>query len=98
MKYSPAFLKLCRPLYRIGTLAITIGVLAIIGGFVLAVLGKGWMSLLIGIGVFLVGIIVGQIAEVYVSMLLKSHYEDLNSKETHELVATHLQARGDDAE
>ncbi|HEX3599672.1 MAG TPA: hypothetical protein VHU84_05980 [Lacipirellulaceae bacterium] len=98
MKYSPIFLKICRPLYRLGGLILLIGTLAIVGGLVLGVLGNGWMSLLIGIGLCLVGIVVGRIPEVYVANQLKFVYHPLSAKQAYDLVAKHLRAKGADAE
>jgi hypothetical protein len=98
MKYSPAFLKICRPLYRLGALILAIGALAVVGGLVVGVSGKGWTSLLIGIGLCLSGIIIGRIPEVYVANQLKFVHQPLTAKQAYDLVAQHLKAKGDDVE
>lgn len=91
------FLRLCRPIYRLGAIAYWLGILQTVIGLVVGLFESNWTALLIGIGCVVFGIITSQIPVIYLSNELKAIDESLTPKQASDVVSRHLRERGDDA-
>ena len=91
-------LRNCRPIYKLGTFLLQLGILAIIIGLVGGWRGSGWLTFYIGIGCTALGIIVGQIAEGTLTNEIKTIIPSVTAKQAHDLAAPHLQANGSDVD
>jgi hypothetical protein len=98
MKLYKTILKNCRPIYKLGMLVLKIGMVLAAIGLVVGLLGKAWMTFLIGIGCAVVGIFIGQVALISLTNEMKLLVEPLTAKQAHDLAAQHLQAQGDDVD
>src|SRR5690349_8962292 len=93
-----ALVRKCRPIYRFGMLLVMVGIALCGAGLVARLLGKGWMTGLIGIGCAVSGIIVGQVAELALTSEMKFLVESVTPKQAHDFAVSHLQAYGEDVE
>ena len=91
-------LRKCRPIYKIGTLVLQLGMLTIIIGLVGGWRGSGWLTLYIGIGCAVLGILIGQVAEGTLTNEIKIIIPSITAKQAHDLAAPHLQANGPDVD
>jgi hypothetical protein len=91
------FLRMCRPIYRLGATVFWIGILLTGIGLVIGLFGRGWTALVIGISCVLLGIITSQIPVMRLSNELKSIDETLTPKQASDVVSRHLRERGGDA-
>ncbi len=91
------FLRMCRPIYRLGVGMFWIGILLTGVGLVIGLFGSGWTALVIGIGCVVLGIITSQIPVVHLGNEVKSIDESLTPKQASDVVSHHLRERGDDA-
>jgi hypothetical protein len=92
------FLRMCRPIYRLGVSVFWVGILLTGIGLVVALFGSGWTALVIGIGCVAFGMTSYGSALIYLSNEVKLIDESLTAKQVSDLVSPHLSERGDDAE
>jgi hypothetical protein len=92
------FLRICRPIYRVGNIILMLGIVLVAVGLIIGMIDEGWMILVIGIGGIVLGIITSQIPTIYLSKQLKTIDESLAPKQTSNLALEHLQKKGNDAE
>ncbi len=92
------FLRICRPIYRLGVAVFWIGILLTGIGLVIGLFSRGWTALLIGISCVVPGIITSQIPVVYLGNEVQSIDESLTPKQVSDLVSRHLREHGDDAD
>jgi hypothetical protein len=67
-------------------------------GLVVGLFGKGWIVCFVGVGCGVVGIIIGQAAEVALTNEMKNMVESVTAKQAHDLAVRHLKAIGDDVD
>jgi hypothetical protein len=75
-----------------------VAMVSAIVGLVVGLLGKGWIVLLVSGACAVVGIIIGQVAEMCLANEMKFLVESVTAKEAHDLAARHLQSHGDDVD
>lgn len=91
MRYSPTFLKMCKPLFRLGTLILRIGMIIVIVGIFVGLFGKEWMIFLIAICCWLLGIILLNIPTYYLAVgFIKLYDETVTAKQATKIAQNHL--------
>jgi hypothetical protein len=91
MRYSPTFMRMCKPLYKIGTLTFKIGVVVTIIGLVLGLFGKGWIVLFIGIGCCAGGVFLYNLPTYYLARgFIQVYYKFITIKQSVDIAQNHL--------
>jgi hypothetical protein len=72
-----------------------IGMILAALGLLVGLFGKGWATILIGIGCAVLGILIGNVALISLTNEMKYLDESVNAKQAHDLAAQHLHAHGD---
>ena len=91
-------LRKCRQIYRFGIFILMVAMISAIIGSVICLLGKGWIVLVISGICAVVGIVIGQTAELCLANEMKFLVESVTAKEAHDLAARYLQSHGDDVD
>lgn len=90
MKHSVPFLRMSRPIYKIGTVVLGIGMVLSVIGLAIGIFSKGWITLLIGIGCWVIGIVIRNVLKVYVASFIKLYFD---TKQATKDAKRHLQER-----
>ena len=90
MEYNTTFLRMCRPMYKLGIALMRIGMVLSAIGLLVGLFGRGWMTFLIGIGCWAGSIIIGNIPTMYLASFIKLCDESLTAKQATEIVQSHL--------
>jgi hypothetical protein len=91
MRYSPTFMKMCKPSFRLGTLILRIGMVLLIVGLFVGLFGKEWMIFLIASCCCLLGIILINIPTYYLAVgFINLYDETVTAKEATKIAQNHL--------
>ena len=92
MKYSITFLKICKPIYKLGILAFRIGIILTIIGLIIGLFSKLWLILCIGIGCCVISPFIWNLPTVYLAYLIKGiiNSESYTSGQITKVVQNHL--------
>lgn len=91
MIYSHILMKMCKPLYKTSVIVFRIGMVFTLVGLLIGIFGKGWITLFIGIGCYVISIILCNIPTYYLVMgFIKVFYKDITSKQAVDIAQKHL--------
>ena len=93
MRFSQTYMKMCKPVYRLGTFLIRIGMIVIPVGLILGLAGRRWVALFVGIGCVLIGSSVASFPNFYLVHFIKMYDEGITSKDATKIAQIHLREK-----
>lgn len=83
-------MKMCKPMYKLGIIMLRIGLVLFVIGLIICLLGKGWITLLIGIGCLFLSVILSNMPNSYLVSFIKIYDESISAKQATDIVQSHL--------